>query len=1260
MRYYIAKQEFVRDKVRIFPFGRFYRGGWREFTAGDAEEMVRNFKAGLPNSSIPVNVEHDIRQGRIGTIDKLWVGEDGVYARIKWTDDGRKLVKAGRFLFFSPEIAWEWINPTTGRKHKNVLVGGAVTNYPFHGDATVLFSRAAQESLDVLQKLAVLDINPRSLRRVSDRELLSLHRRMHQLAVSLRKGSPSAQDVHIERPMDEEEFISVEDVVNAHVMIVSEMRRRGMDHAPEGENNWLDQQSRRLMKSTAARVVRRLASEGEQEVVLIPGFVSIVGSAVKRADPNDLDVLIRAEIEDGYYKLGAQTLWLPLRKFINPHKDRDLPLRWVSNAQGPHDDALIIGDLVLKIRPRFQPVDKEYVEKRVRSFLYFVGTGALESPRRGACLMVVSGRNAVLFDVGDDVQPKHLPRVPDIILLTDPTENRKEAERLARAVGVEIAYGDWEAPDIKVKAFKVKHTGHDVYGYKVFVSDLVIAYVPEFWEFPAEAVRNADIGIFDGSAFDKPIRFAGGKGGHAPVTETLVNAFAANVKRIIFTHVGKPVEENLGMLQAAGVEVAMDGQAVVVKASLEPGRQNFKPLKTGRGYGENEFADPNVAWEVWGRSNVPFAVEEKYDGWRLIVHKRGDQVWAFSEDAKRNLADKLPRLVESVRKLPGNFIMDGELEIYAGEPVRTKNFTYSKGDKIERIDMPSFLSSKKPLAEYRERYFAFDLVYRDGDIHRLPWTERRKALVSLLEERQSDALKLTPTRVVENKQQFLAAARGAFKQPNSEGAMLKNIKAPYALNGETIEWCFPRGYVVPTPDGDRRIEEIGVGDRVFGPDGHPRQVTGCACRHLAGDVVRIRIRNFPDLVVTPEHRVAAWVGGKRERYKERWRNYKRTVGGYPGKLSDAVPEIRFIPAAEISPEDYLVFPVASEGSDGWGFDATYLWLLGFLVAEGWSDYPSRVRFSQNADKDELIARLRDVLAGYFPGRVHEERSGAVLRFTIEDKDFTSFFVEKFGTGAARKRLPQELFCLDEAHIRAFLMGYFDGDGCRSNGQAGTKSYSLALGLQLAATRLGYLPYCNFTGKLWIVGFPPAFFSGGPVWERNDAWQRGDHWFLPVLEVVREPYDGPVYHIEVDGEAFLAPVLVHNSKLKAMKELRVRVVDKKRGGRGAWVYTVALSDGSIIGRTFATGIDADIGDVLEIRVAEVKVKREGDRLVFTWDNPVVHSKKPRDTAVTTPQQAMELARLRRTRPDFSELSAEMFAEEEELDAELLEGVSRDAV
>lgn len=68
---------------------------------------------------------------------------------------------------------------------------------------------------------------------------------------------------------------------------------------------------------------------------------------------------------------------------------------------------------------------------------------------------------------------------------------------------------------------------------------------------------------------------------------------------------------------------------------------------------------------------------------------------------------------------------------------------------------------------------------------------------------------------------------------------------------------------------------------------------------------------------------------------------------------------------------------------------------------------------------------------------------------------------------------------------------------------------------------------------------------------------------------------------------------------------------------------------VIGRTYATTLDVSKEDLLELRVAEVKVeKTKNDKLKITFDNPIVHSQKPAGTQTTTVKQLIALSKLRR--------------------------------
>ena len=114
------------------------------------------------------------------------------------------------------------------------------------------------------------------------------------------------------------------------------------------------------------------------------------------------------------------------------------------------------------------------------------------------------------------------------------------------------------------------------------------------------------------------------------------------------------------------------------------------------------------------------AVEWKLDGARLQVHRRGDEVRAFT----RNLADitdRVPEVVEAVLALPVDaVVLDGEA-IALRSDGRPEPFQVT----MSRFGSRTLDAPHRPLSP-----FFFDCLHLDGeDLLDLPLAERRASLV---------------------------------------------------------------------------------------------------------------------------------------------------------------------------------------------------------------------------------------------------------------------------------------------------------------------------------------------------------------------------------------------------------------------------------------------------------------------------------------------------------------------------------------------------
>lgn len=150
----------------------------------------------------------------------------------------------------------------------------------------------------------------------------------------------------------------------------------------------------------------------------------------------------------------------------------------------------------------------------------------------------------------------------DAWLVTDARSELIAAlRRLARRRGLEPVIQGFSRGDLVLRPQPVIHTNHPAFGYRIELGDRLVVWAPEFFAFPRWAA-GADLMFAEAASWSRPIRFAGGVGGHMPALTVARRARALGVRRLVFAHIGRPTLRAL----AAGArppwgEVARDGQA---------------------------------------------------------------------------------------------------------------------------------------------------------------------------------------------------------------------------------------------------------------------------------------------------------------------------------------------------------------------------------------------------------------------------------------------------------------------------------------------------------------------------------------------------------------------------------------------------------------------------------------------------------------------------------------------------------------------------
>jgi len=249
-----------------------------------------------------------------------------------------------------------------------------------------------------------------------------------------------------------------------------------------------------------------------------------------------------------------------------------------------------------------------------------------------------------------------------------------------------------------------------------------------------------------------------------------------------------------------------------------------------------------------GRS---FLAEDKLDGIRAQVHKQRDRVAIFTRTMDR--ADgAFPDVVEAMKRVPHDFLIDGEIVPVAGEmvardtgvppvptppgdpsPLATRNSQLATPPH-DTVSVSAFmhlqrrLGRKEPspavLDKYPVQIVAFDLLYLDGELLMdAPLTERRAKLEALANEsgaalraepaRSDPAWTLSITRTIPvTTAPEIATAFDAAKARRNEGLILKDPASPYSPGRRGKLWLKLKGHL-PTLDCVVTAAEFGTGKR---------------------------------------------------------------------------------------------------------------------------------------------------------------------------------------------------------------------------------------------------------------------------------------------------------------------------------------------------------------------------------------------------------------------------------------------------------------
>ncbi len=172
------------------------------------------------------------------------------------------------------------------------------------------------------------------------------------------------------------------------------------------------------------------------------------------------------------------------------------------------------------------------------------------------------------------------------------------------------------------------------------------------------------------------------------------------------------------------------------------------------------------------------AVEFKFDGFRMQIHKKGNHVEIYSRKLEK-ITFMYPDVIEAVRRLKSDEI------IFEGEALafnEKKNRFYSFQETMHRRRKYGISESAK---EYPLYVYVFDLMYTNGkDYTQEKYSERRKAMEKVF---PVGILKISEKKIAKSAEEIEGIFSEALEK-GLEGIMAKDLDAPYVAGARKFAW----------------------------------------------------------------------------------------------------------------------------------------------------------------------------------------------------------------------------------------------------------------------------------------------------------------------------------------------------------------------------------------------------------------------------------------------------------------------------------------
>ncbi|HZE87184.1 MAG TPA: ATP-dependent DNA ligase [Methylomirabilota bacterium] len=224
---------------------------------------------------------------------------------------------------------------------------------------------------------------------------------------------------------------------------------------------------------------------------------------------------------------------------------------------------------------------------------------------------------------------------------------------------------------------------------------------------------------------------------------------------------------------------------LVGKTLKDSGIAELKKLKVRVGFPiRSELCErlptPEKVIEKMGTVDAQY----KYDGFRVQLHKKGNEVRMFSRNLE-DMSHMFPELIEGTRKQVKSKTAILDSEALAYQPESEEFLPFQETTKRRRKHNIEEVAKSLPL-----KAFVFDILYVDGkSLIDEPQSERMKILERVVSAKQNSEDILIPSvgKVLTDPKKLQFMLDDAISK-GLEGVVVKKVDSPYEAGGRNFNW----------------------------------------------------------------------------------------------------------------------------------------------------------------------------------------------------------------------------------------------------------------------------------------------------------------------------------------------------------------------------------------------------------------------------------------------------------------------------------------